>query len=174
MTTTQWNKWLSEIKVVYIKHYGAKNQQQETGRCNFGQWNVQIRRWDDTYLIVPTCNVGSRICLRLRTFEAWEKTNNLALNRTKSWEIVVIVRADDQSDLLLHFHRCRMLYRVRVTTLKVLGIIDTLSTYWRREVIMSFALTNALSFLRTHGLSNRLFVAAAWLYRSSGRSSLPR
>ena len=43
---------------------------------------------DDTYLIIPACNVQSR-ANELDNVEAWAKVSNLRLNRHKSVDIVV-------------------------------------------------------------------------------------
>jgi len=43
---------------------------------------------DDTYLIIPACNVHSR-AVELDNVEAWAKVHNLRLNRHKSVEIMV-------------------------------------------------------------------------------------
>ena len=42
---------------------------------------------DDTYIIIPSVSVDSRL-EELAHVEAWSQTNNLTLNRAKSLEIV--------------------------------------------------------------------------------------
>ena len=44
---------------------------------------------DNTYLIVPASDVDSRSA-ELNNIEAWAMMNNLALNRSKSKEIIFI------------------------------------------------------------------------------------
>ena len=51
---------------------------------------VTAKYADDTYLIVPAVNVGSRT-LELDNIDEWAKANSLTLNRSKSAEIVIIL-----------------------------------------------------------------------------------
>ena len=44
---------------------------------------------DDTYLIIPACNTDSRSA-EMSNIEIWARINNLALNRSKSKEIVFV------------------------------------------------------------------------------------
>jgi len=51
--------------------------------------NLLAKYADDTYLIVPANNVDSR-SLELDNIERWGEENNLALNRSKTVEIVIM------------------------------------------------------------------------------------
>ena len=48
--------------------------------------NVLCKYADDTYIIIPSCNVDTRM-LELDNVERWAKGNNLTLNRAKCTEI---------------------------------------------------------------------------------------
>jgi len=81
--------------------------------------NLMVKYADDTYLVIPACNVQSRAA-ELDNVEAWAEKNNLRLNRRKSVEIIFTEG------------RCRRQCRVippphlpevtRVTKLKTLGV----------------------------------------------------
>ena len=74
---------------------------------------------DDTYLIIPACNVQSRA--NELDNEAWAKVNNLRLNRHKSVEIVV---TDGRRRRLVDSPPT--LHDVsRVTSVKILGVTFT-------------------------------------------------
>jgi len=99
-------------------------------RCNPGQRMCKFA--DDTYLIIPACNVHSRVS-EIEGIEAWARTNNLALNRKKTLEIVFrdgrrkrLVSPPPMADI------------ERVTTLKILGvtITNTLSTCLRGHQVL--------------------------------------
>jgi len=49
--------------------------------------NLMVKYADDTYLVIPACNVQSRAA-ELDNVEAWAEKNNLWLNRRKSVEII--------------------------------------------------------------------------------------
>jgi len=49
--------------------------------------NCMCRYADDTYLIIPSANEGSRMA-ELVNVESWSQKNNLVLNRSKSLEII--------------------------------------------------------------------------------------
>ena len=75
---------------------------------------------DDTYLIIPACNVQSR-ANELNNVEAWAKVNNLRLNHHKSVEIVV---TDGRRRRLVD--PPPTLHDVsRVTSVKILGVTFT-------------------------------------------------
>jgi len=49
--------------------------------------NSLMKYADDTYLVIPACNVDSRD-KEIANIDAWAKVNNLTLNASKSVEIV--------------------------------------------------------------------------------------
>jgi len=105
------------------------------------------------YLIVPACNVHSRVS-EIEGIEAWEQKNNLALNRKKTRETVF----KDGRRKRLVLSPPPMVDIEHVTTLKILGvtITNTLSTSEHVcEVIKSCAQTQcALRNLCIYGLSD--------------------
>ena len=140
--------------------------------------NAMCKFADDTYLIVPACNVDSRVS-EFEGIEAWARTNNLALNRKKTQEIVF----RDSRKKRLVSPPPPMADIERVTTLKILGvkITNTLSMSEHVcEVIKSCAQTQyALRILRAHGLSDcglhtvfRSVAVAKIMYTSSAWSGL--
>lgn len=75
---------------------------------------------DDTHLIIPACNVKSRVA-ELNNVEIWPQLNNLRLNRNKSVEIVFTDskrRCRVSSPPLVNGVNC-------VTSLKILSVILT-------------------------------------------------
>ena len=50
--------------------------------------NVLCKYADDTYIIIPSCNVDTRM-VELDNVERWAKGNNLTLNRAKCAEMVI-------------------------------------------------------------------------------------
>jgi len=51
--------------------------------------NIMVKYADDTYLVIPAANFQS--CpAEISSIESWAKLNNLALNRTKSAEIIFV------------------------------------------------------------------------------------
>jgi len=50
--------------------------------------NSLMKYADDTYLVIPACNVDSRDKEIAANVDAWAKVNNLTLNASKSVEIV--------------------------------------------------------------------------------------
>ena len=108
---------------------------------------------DDTYLIIPACNVQSR-ANELDNVEAWAKVNNLRLNRHKSVEIVV---TDGRRRRLVD--PPPTLHDVsRVTSVKILGVTFTckLSLSEHVSVIVSACAPtlHALRVLRSHGMND--------------------
>ena len=53
----------------------------DLGTTTPGNWITKYA--DDTYLIIPACNVQSR-AIELDNVDAWAKVNNLRLNRHNS------------------------------------------------------------------------------------------
>jgi hypothetical protein len=132
---------------------------------------------DDTYLVVPASNVGSRSA-EMDNIETWARTNNLTLNRTKSKEIVFV---DPRKKWKREVGPPPLPEIVRATSLKVLGVTVTngLSASGHvRDVISSCAQTlYALRVLRAHGMCDaalqaiyRSVVVAKLLYASSAWS----
>jgi len=48
-----------------------------------------IKYADDTYIVIPACNIQSRV-IELEHVADWAQKNNLKLNRAKSVEIAII------------------------------------------------------------------------------------
>jgi hypothetical protein len=128
---------------------------------------------DDTYLVVPASNVDSRSA-EVDNIETWARTNNLALNRTKTYEIVFV----DTKRKRQVASPPPLPGIVRTTSLKVLGVTftDGLSASDHvRGVITNCAQTlYALRVLRAHGMCDaalqavyRSVVVAKLLYASS-------
>jgi len=117
---------------------------------------------DDTYLVIPASNVDSRDA-EINNVELWARTNNLALNRSKTIEVVFTDnrrrRQVEQPPLLPGI--------VRTTSIKILGVTvtDGLSASDHvRGVISSCAQTlYALRVLRAHGMCDK---ALQTIYRS--------
>jgi Reverse transcriptase (RNA-dependent DNA polymerase)/Endonuclease/Exonuclease/phosphatase family len=135
--------------------------------------NRLVKFADDTYLIVPASNVDSR-STELNNVEAWAMKNNLALNRSKSKEVIFIdPRRKRQFVVPASLHGID-----RESSVKVLGITitDNLSASDHvRSVISSSAQTlYALRVLRAHGMNDlalqvifRSVVVAKLMYASS-------
>ncbi len=117
---------------------------------------------DDTYLVIPASNVDSRDA-EINNVELWARTNNLALNRSKTIEVVFTDnrrrRQVEQPPLLPGI--------IRTTSIKILGVTvtDGLSASDHvRGVISSCAQTlYALRVLRAHGMCDK---ALQTIYRS--------
>jgi len=135
--------------------------------------NHLIKYADDTYLIVPASNVDSRP-EEINNIETWAMTNNLALNRTKSKEIIFI----DPKKKRQFVVPSTLPVIDRDMSVKILGVTisDKLSaSYHVRGVISNSAQTlYALKVLRAHGLSDtalqtifRSVIVAKLLYASS-------
>jgi hypothetical protein len=58
--------------------------------------NVMVKYADDTYLIIPACNIVTRET-ELDNVEKWALNNNLNLNRSKSSEILITDPRSKQS-----------------------------------------------------------------------------
>jgi len=113
--------------------------------------NYLIKYADDTYVIIPACNVDSRQ-LEMDHIGEWAERNNLVLNRSKSAEIVFtdsrkrrsVVPPSPLPDI------------ARVQSLKVLGVTISSSLSLSEHVnsvISSCACSQyAIKVLRAHGL----------------------
>ena len=79
--------------------------------------NVLCKYADDTYIIIPSCNVDTRM-VELDNVEIWAKGNNLTLNRAKCAEMVI-----HDSRRKCHVVMPHLLPAVaRVQSMKVLGV----------------------------------------------------
>jgi hypothetical protein len=103
---------------------------------------------DDTYLIVPASNFESWSA-EMNNIEMWAQTNNLALNRTKSKEIVFVDKRKRQvasPPLLPGIDRVSCIKVLGVTVTNGLSVSDHV-----RGVITNCAQTlYALRVLRAH------------------------
>lgn len=108
---------------------------------------------DDTYILIPSCNIHSRET-ELKHVEQWASTNNLKLNRTKSLEVIFTSsrRKLQECDLPTALPDI-----ARATAIKILGVTITnhLSVSEHvRDIIGKCAQTmHALKILRRHGMS---------------------
>lgn len=138
--------------------------------------NLLVKFADDTYLVVPACNVDSRT-VEVDNIETWARTNNLTLNRTKSMEIVFT----DTKRRHQAAPPPSLPGIVRVSCLKVLGVTITnglSASDHVHSVITNCAQTlYALRVLRAHGMCDtalqavyRSVVVAKLLYASSAWS----
>jgi len=97
--------------------------------------NLLRKYADDTYLIIPSINVDTRLD-ELANVENWPRRNNLTLNRSKSQEIIFIDRRRKRTiqhpPLLPDINR--------VSSIKILGV-----TY--RIAYQSVDMSTALSHL---------------------------
>jgi len=107
---------------------------------------------DDTYLVIPACNVDSRD-KEIANIDAWARVNNLTLNASKTVEIIF---RDNRK------RRCptppHMTHGIaRVTALKILGVTftDKLSVSEHVDNVISSSARSmyAISVLRSHGMS---------------------
>ena len=113
--------------------------------------NSLMKYADDTYLVIPACNVDSRD-KKISNVDVWSRANNLTLNQAKSVE--VILRDNRKRCTLLSPAVAAAEYRA--CTLKVLGVslTDILSvTAHVDDVVSSCARSMyAISVLRSHGM----------------------
>jgi Reverse transcriptase (RNA-dependent DNA polymerase) len=117
---------------------------------------------DDTYLIIPAINVDSRTA-EVENIEAWARTNNLTLNRSKTKKIIFV---DKRRRLLVA--PPQMADIIRVTSLKILRISitnDLSASGHVHDVIRSSAqILHALRVLRARGMNNTALQA---IFRST-------
>jgi len=135
--------------------------------------NALVKFADDTYLVIPACNVDTRPA-ELENVEMWARENNEALNRAKSTETIFV----DKKRRREVQQPPELPGITRTTSLKVLGITImnklTVSEHVR-GVISSCAQTlYALRVLRAHGMCDaalqavyRSVVVAKLMYASS-------
>lgn len=115
--------------------------------------NVLCKYADDTYIIIPACNVDTRNA-ELENVEKWAKLNNLTLNRAKSAEMVLHdsrrKRKPVLPSLLADVKRVQALKVLGVTMNHNLSVSDHVT-----NVIRSSAQTvHALRLLRAHGMAD--------------------
>ena len=113
--------------------------------------NLLAKYADDTYLIVPATNVDSR-ALELDNIETWAKANNLALNRSKTVEIVFTdgkrKRPSAQPPSLPDISRASIIKVLGVTISNKLSVSDHVTSIISKCSQTLYALT----ILRAHGL----------------------
>jgi hypothetical protein len=107
---------------------------------------------DDTYIIIPACNVDTRSS-ELSNVEQWAHQNNLRLNRSKTTEIIFYNRRRQTC----HQRPAEIPGISRVTSVKILGVTvtDSLSMSSHVQIILNSCSQTlyALKTLRAHGLS---------------------
>jgi Reverse transcriptase (RNA-dependent DNA polymerase) len=113
--------------------------------------NEMCKYADDTYIIIPTSNIDSRVA-ELRNVETWACANNLKLNYNKTTEIIFYNRRSKRA-----FQKPTEIAGIaRVTSIKVLGVTITGSLSMSnhvQNVLSSCSQTlYALRTLRAHGL----------------------
>jgi len=79
--------------------------------------NIMVKYADDTYLVIPACNIDSRE-QEISNIEAWSLVNNLTVNQFKSAEMVF---TDSRKRRLVQ-PPPPLQGIARVTSLKVLGV----------------------------------------------------
>jgi len=113
--------------------------------------NYLIKYADDTYVIIPACNVDSRQ-LEMHHIGEWAERNNLVLNRSKPAEIVFT----DSRKKLSVVPPSPFPDTARVQSLKVFGVTISSSLSLSEHVnsvISSCACSQyAIKVLRAHGL----------------------
>jgi len=80
--------------------------------------NCTCKYADDTYLIIPSANEGSRTA-ELANVESWSQKNNLVLIRSKSFEIIFTDRRQKHSSQ----QPSTIPYINRVSSVKILGVV---------------------------------------------------
>ena len=137
--------------------------------------NSLVKYADDTYLVIPACNVDSRDN-EISNVDAWSKANNLTLNQPKSVEIIF---RDSRKRSSIH-PPSPLQSIARVTSLKVLGVTltDRLSVNAHVDDVIGLCARSmyAISVLRSHAMeasalqqvfcavvvSKLTYVAPAW------------
>lgn len=124
--------------------------------------NQLIKFADDTYIVIPADNAGSRQT-ELANVEAWADANNLKINPTKYAEIIFIDRrrkTSAQPPLPIPGI-------ARVCTVKILGVTVTnglcVSEHVRTVIGSCAQILYALRVLRAHGMDD---MALQVIYRS--------
>jgi len=116
--------------------------------------NVMVKYADDTYLIIPASNISS--CeAEIQHIESWASVNNLALNRAKSAEMIVVAPRSRRS---VESPPAAVAGFARVDFIKALGVtFDNKLSFTRHidEVLAGCSqMLFALRTLRSHGLSD--------------------
>jgi len=115
--------------------------------------NVLCKYADDTYIIIPSCNVDTRM-VELDNVERWAKGNNLTLNRAKCAEMVIHDSRRKSQVVMPHL----LPAVARVQSMKVLGVtincnlsvLDHVNNITRS----SAQTIHALRILRAHGMAD--------------------
>ncbi len=114
--------------------------------------NKMCKYADDTYIIIPACNIDSRMA-ELRNVELWACANNLKLNYKKTTEIIFSNRRSKRTFQI----PTEITGIVRVTSIKILGVIITgslsMSNHVQQLLSSCSQTLYALKTLRAHGLS---------------------
>jgi hypothetical protein len=144
--------------------------------------NDIVKYADDTYLVIPASNAGTREA-EISNIESWALTNNLQLNRTKSTEIVF---RDKRRRLFTSEPKALDAIK-RVSVIKILGVTFTNSLSVSEHVngvIQSCARNMyALRVLRSHGcpgndlqhvfrstvVAKLVYAASAWVGLATAR-----
>jgi len=115
--------------------------------------NRMIKYADDTYNLIPACNILSRV-IELEHVAYWAHTNNLKLNKAKSVEIVFT-----DSRRKSHYTAPLILPDIcRVTSIKVLGVTFTnhvsISEHISDVICRCAQSLYAIKVLRCHGMND--------------------
>jgi len=107
---------------------------------------------DDTYLVIPACNVDSRD-KQIANIGAWSRANYLTLNESKSVEIII----QDNRKRRRPPSPPMLLSIARVTSLKIFGVTftDKLSVSAHVDDVISSSARSmyAITVLRSHGMT---------------------
>ena len=116
--------------------------------------NRMIKYADDTYIVIPACNIQSRV-IELEHVANCAKKNNLKLNRAKSVEIVIT-----DSRRKSHYIAPPFLPDIcRVTSIEVLGVTFTNHLSISEHITISDVIYRcvqslyAIKVLRCHGMN---------------------
>jgi hypothetical protein len=110
---------------------------------------------DDTYVIIPACNIDT-VSHELAVIETWSTTNNLKLNYSKSCYMVV-QRPGQNRNVNPHSISIRIQKLEKVNSLKILGVTIqsnlTVTDHVNNLVQLSHQNLYALKTLKAHGLT---------------------
>ena len=118
--------------------------------------NRMIKYADDTYIVIPACNILSR-AIELEHVADWAHKNNLKLNRAKSVETVFT-----DSRRKSHYTAPPILPDIsRITSIKVLGVTFTnhvsISEHISDVICRCAQSLYAIKVLRCHGMNETHF-----------------
>ena len=116
--------------------------------------NIMVKYADDTYLIVPANNVHT-CASEVQHIEKWAHKNNLAMNKKKSSEMIIIKPRSNRQIQVSHtvipgFSRVQSMAALGVTFSHKLSFKDHIDNLLAACAQRLFA----LRVLRTHGMSN--------------------